>query len=235
MQDGTEIPSHRYAEQEVGRRFAVLAAFLRMGTKYGVPYLRQLAVAKLSALFPSSWTDYTGPESDGKEHVADFDIGMAPAVLALARECTVPVLLPSCLWHLTPNSGRDLKRPRQSRTLEDGRTYTVGTDVISQCIEAGWALAESRQDIIYQVCATNHSICSDAVILALRYMIRFPAEFGLLSASTSDHDQWEDFGMCNDCTSAINSAWNSEMEALWDDLPGFYNLDPWEKLVEASK
>jgi hypothetical protein len=234
MQDGTELPSHRYAEQEVGRRFAVLAAFLRMGTKYGVPYLRQLAVAKLSALFPSSWSDYKDPElSDGKEHVADFDFGMAPAVLALARECTVPVLLPSCLWHLTPHSGVHVQHPRQSRTLEDGRTYTVGADDILQCIEAGWALADRRQDIILQVCYTDHSICSDEVTLALRYMICSPAQYRLLSAST--YDRWGDFGICNDCSSTMNSAWNNEMQVLWHKLPDFYNLDPWEELVEASK
>jgi hypothetical protein len=209
-----------------------------MGTKYGVPYLRQVAIAKLVQMFPYTWTDYISSEAGN--HVADFKSDMAVAAVVLAREHSVPIISPCCLWkHATPASGHNLKSYlEQTCKLEDGRTYTADAATISQCLRTGWALADFRQarllEIFEAIEGCEEDRCQLSAATALKYIICCPSQLPLLSKTKEEY--WQtNFGLCADCATTITSEWDDEMQALWDILPRFYELGSWDELLAASK
>jgi hypothetical protein len=144
----------RYADHEVSQRFTVLAALLRIGTKYSVAYFRRLAISKLTTIFPSEWAMHLA--CDGlharQQHIADWVDIAKYAVLALARECNIPVVVTSVLLDITPLEGRTLDWWKhecdQCFISEDGHEYRLDASTQLQCIVAGWALQAEEHDIL---------------------------------------------------------------------------------------
>jgi hypothetical protein len=101
--------SGRYADRESGKRFATLAALLRLGTKYNVPYFREIAIRKLLAAFP-----VTLPVFDARrieDHIADWHKYEyhTYAAISLSMECRVSAALPVLFCMLSPDVGRDTR------------------------------------------------------------------------------------------------------------------------------
>jgi hypothetical protein len=230
-----DVARSRYADHEVGQRFTVLASLLRMGTKYAVPYLRQVAVTKLVKLYPSTLDAYRlSREGDFRTSlVADYDIYMSPAAITLAHECQLSIILPACLWTLTPEcSGHINYYSHIQYRLEDQRVYRIDKKTARCCVDAGWQLAEKRQRAIISAFtkpAFCQGTCREEARTVLFNALGDSAFLPLFSKIVKDR-----YKVCAECASMIESEWENEMQVLWGVLPQSYEFAGWEDLRRAS-
>jgi hypothetical protein len=220
-----------------------MGAFLRMGTKYGVPYFRRLAVAKLTAMCPSKLVDHHAVGSnDGSLYVADYKNAMAPMALSLARECSVPSIIPCCLWyHITSidGSGMDEFFDSIGFQSEDGRFYGVDADTKFQCVKAGWAMETERMVFLAEhVMGRGHTPECDQTCLRnpKQYQMLLPGKLMLFTLPAYLRVLWTKvWRLCDRSASEAEKTWGTRMEELWTQLPGYYGLAPWEELIATSQ
>jgi hypothetical protein len=235
----------RYAARELLRRLAVLAAVLRLGTKYGVTYLRDVAVARLVELFPHEFEAYFAREQDEWPYEESCEEG-ALIFIILARECNIPAVLPCCLFALTPDFGDDISKLTVGAacTLEDGRTYELDPDTYSLCIRAGWRLSDLRQRLISDALSTVLCVgpsCRDARTMTREkeQLLRSPtlSEGSLMRLLEPIDSHWwvREFKLCDRCGNVAAAIWKLGQLKTWDQLPEYYGLAPWDELVAASQ
>jgi hypothetical protein len=222
----------------------VLGAFLRMGTKYGVPYFRRLATAKLTAIYPSTLAGYyaISTEDPGTPHVQDYHHGMAYMALSLARECGVSAITPCCLWYaITPIDGSEFDKfyDNLSFESEDGRVYCVDTDTKLQCVKAGWALETERITFLAKhVVGRGHTPKCDQSCLRSpsQHLMLEPSYLPLFLSPAGLRERWtEDWELCSPSAREAEKKWSTRMEELWTKLPSYYGLAPWEELIATSQ
>jgi hypothetical protein len=231
-----------YAENAITTRLVVVASILRLGTKYGVAYFRQIAVARLLQAIPTTLDQYLelqkGPATvfEGQGHMDTMLV-----VLHLARECNLPALLPCCLWFWTAISGELSREYRpgtvgSSFTTEDGRLYALDVDTYSLCLSAGWQLDERRRKTITATLMTcghdDHSCFEDATQL-LEDLLR-DRDINVLQMLGMTW--WgSEFDLCDACAEKAAELWDMGRRATWKVLPSFYELAPWEELLAGSQ
>jgi hypothetical protein len=252
LSNGLTTVRNRYAQREILHRLAVLAAVLRLGTKYGVAYLREIAVVRLVQLFPHTFTAYLQIEDLDQWPYRDSTRRQGALIgVILARECNVPAVLPCCLFIWTPSFGGDISRfsPESSEahlTLEDGRRYTLDLDTYSLCLRVGWQLSELRQrlilDALSSVVCPDDSCRSEATRSLMDYQIlRRETEYdpGALLCLLEDLGSgwWMyAFGICVPCGEEAASIWMQGCGKAWEKFPEYYGLSPsWEELVAATQ
>jgi hypothetical protein len=214
-----------------------------MGTKYGVPYFRHLAVAKLSAIYPVTLEDYYALRSDyGSSHVVDYKNDMVRMALSLARECNVLVIVPCCLWFLTPIDGLALNTWFDDKSFisEDGRVYVIDVSTKHQCVKAGWALEAERLAILTQHMGRGHtSKCEKSCLRnQSRHLAALldPAELTMFTSPETIRLQWTiQWQLCSDSASEVAKSWSTGMEKVWAKLPGYYGLASWDELIATSQ
>jgi hypothetical protein len=237
----------RYAEDELMCRLAVLAAVLRLGTKYGVHYLRKIAVNRLVQLFPYTYEAYDRRPDEWPYDNYTWKQG-AVVVAELARECNVLAVLPCCLWVLTPNFPDEIASYSPGSedvtcTLEDEKVYALDFDTFGLCIRSGWRLNGLRQLLIFR--ALNF-ICSSASCRSeetkavlddqiLRHEDRERDAYVGLLDFLPDHWWRDEFKICDVCSEAAAGIWEHGRASLWERLPELYDLSPWNDLVAASQ
>jgi hypothetical protein len=248
------LTSVRYAEREILHRLAVLAAVLRLGTKYGVAYLREIAVARLMQLFPHTYTAYLKiAELAHRGHWPYKESTRRQGALIsiiLARECNVPAVLPCCLFIWTPSFGDNISRfsPESTEahcTLEDGRRYAPDLDTYSLCLRVGWQLSDFRQRLI--LVALSSAVCTGESCRSEG--TRTAMDDQMVRRDNDDPDEYlhllEDLGygrwmfvfqICAPCAEEAASVWKQGCCRTWEKLPGYYGLGPsWEELVAATQ
>jgi hypothetical protein len=240
---------NRYAEEELMRRLAVLAAVLRLGTKYSVPYLRKIAVNRLVELFPYTYEAYDQRPGEWPYDNCNWEQG-AIVVAALARECNVLAILPCCLWVLTPDFADEIAdfspgSEDATCTLEDKKVYALDVDTFGLCVRSGWRLHGLRQLLIFKgltsiVCPGAISCRSEETQAALddqllRHENREREAYVRLLESLPHHWWMNHFKICDLCSKVGAGIWEHGCASMWERLPELYDLPPWNDLVAASQ
>jgi hypothetical protein len=239
---------NRYAEEELMRRLAVLAAVLRLGTKYGVPYLRKISVNRLVQLFPYTYEAYDQRPDEWPYDNCTWQQG-AIVVAALARECNILAVLPCCLWVLTPDFADEIASYSPGSddvtcTLEDGKVHALDVDTFGLLVSSGWRLSGLRQGLIYK--ALTSIICPGASCRSdetkailddqlLRQADREVDAYILLLEFLPDHWWRDEFKICDVCSEAAAEIWELGRASMWEQLPQLYDMPPWTELVAASQ
>jgi hypothetical protein len=231
----------------------VVASLLRLGTKYGVAYFRQMTVARLLQAIPTTLDQYAQlvDESDTPLFAGLDREQTMLVVLHLARECNLPALLPCCLWYWTPMCGQLNRQYRPgadntSFTTEDGRVYALDLETYSLCLAAGWRLDDSRRRLIESTlmnCGCKGHIClGNASPRLLEYLLRDPntltaqgQSFIYLLENIGSAWWTAEFGLCDVCANRADELWDTGRKESWDTLPSYYELAPWKELLAASE
>jgi hypothetical protein len=210
----------------------VLAALLRLGSKYDVPALRALAVSTLEASCPSTIHAYWDlcKRVSIERSADDYKV-----MLHLARECNVPHVVPLCLWQLQPmeptyHTLRQLREPFVSPAT--GMEYRVDEATLTSMLVAAWKCIDRYADMAsvifskshvclteehcdYEFNAAMQSVCQNYqdVLLPIEEIAALATEV-----------------ICRSCKTRTTTAWISEATKTWQMLPEFYDLPPWDDL-----
>jgi hypothetical protein len=232
----------------VSARFGAVAALLRLGTKYDVPLLRRLALTKVRALAPATWAEL-GARRESHAIVADFENAMAPALLRLAAECALPAALPFAMWWAMPaGSDRANVRPLGApAAIGDGRAYALPPATVHALLLGGWRVAERCMQAALRVfrpapdCAAP-AVCAPVLagrlaasaiprIMVREVLLRFK-QLSVVRAGEGERPFAEQ--VCAQCYAAAAATWEEERKRNWDNLPSFFDLEPWDVLLAVS-
>jgi hypothetical protein len=245
------LTSHdSYAENESARRVAVVAALLRLGTKYAVTYLRDIALRRLEIAAPTTRRKFVEgilESSDG--HTLDWydRPHVWHLLLALSRECAAPVLLPAGLFICTPHTS-DTSWPIGCYTSEDGRLYVPTQDDSRAACLGAWRLADRLRAARLKAVATRHAcVAACESLRALPTSCKAATADRVFTHVTDSTEGLEVFviqqqkdwferilGFCEGCAEHAATVWQEEQESMWQDLPCLYNLPPWDILIEQT-
>jgi hypothetical protein len=239
------IVSTRYLEDAIGKRFAVLAAILRMSTKYDVAHYRKLAIAKLHELCPLQLEQARQTKHDV---IRDFqavmgdlagDLSLWAAPISLARECDVPELIPYCMLRCSVRSGdialsEHLDNSLSSTwTTEDGRAYALPPEDLTMILIGGWRLADRCREIVAACFTDNGCVglgdcrAQSAYSVQEKLLSVFKTYNPIDVCEQPDTSLFLDAAMCDDCSEAAIAVWNREMKNVWQHLPKYFGLPPW--------
>jgi hypothetical protein len=237
-----------YAEEAVNKRFACVAALLRMGTKYDVPLFRKLALGKLRALSPATW-DELATRKESNAIVADFDNRMAPALLAIAIAYGVPAGLPFAMWWAMPTcSDRGAARAlAEPCAIGDGRAYVLEPHTVHGLLLGAWRCAERlMQAALKSFRASPNCTASGACgpvlagrlaasaiprVMVREIILRFK-QLSVIRRAEGERSFTEE--VCEQCYKDATAAWEDERRKNWETLPSLFDLEPWDVLLAVS-
>ena len=206
---------------------AVIAAYLRLGTKYEMVTFRKEAVDRLTYEFPTtiaaldSTVDYSRIK-DPKSVTVEF-IG----AIELAHKFDVPQILPwafyGCCYYLTFAQICQPESPlHPSLSPEDIRTCMVGWEklIVHQARDTyAWLSA---------ACQSDDAVTCNAARAKLSQ--RF-APLPKCKALDRWASPWKD-GLCQKCAVSARIAHESGRKKIWAKLPAFFGLPSWACLLD---
>jgi hypothetical protein len=201
-----------------------------LGTKYDVPSLRSLAIARLEMACPSSLDAvYALKSKSWTDRLADYKV-----MLILARTCDVPHIMPLCLWQLLPpnptlNCMELLRIPVISPG--SGIEYRLDEATITTLLTAVWRCIHRYGDFARKVFEESSKCmkpgdCRAFFAFARNNMHDHP--FDVLQPFRHISNLPVDV-LCQRCVAKSKRQWDDESAATWDMVPGFFDLPSWKK------
>lgn len=226
----------RYYDRNESKDFILIAAVLRLSTKYNVEYLRQRAFHQLSCLYPTTLEAW--------DHRVDAAIEIFDArpfaVLKLAKETNHPALLPAAMYLCADSE--DINVILDGLDSIDGSHVELDWDEKRACIRARQNLLLALRSRIFRFLlgtldvmgCTTPSSCDSSKFKWLRSL-----EASLNHGSPgvfSIKFPWSAFcrAVCEVCFSTSQAHSNNQRRALWDELPSFFDLPTWEEIRRAT-
>lgn len=208
--------------------FEVVAAFLRVGRKYGIRSLETEAIRRLAYEYPSTLEDFITHEcfktikSNG---VLDRD------VIRLAREHKLFALLPTAFYRVVSSLQPEMFFAPCERT--DGSTFMLSSTDQMVAL-SGWKRLLSHQtqttyswitvDDGYNQCVAGECLNKRKTILRTIF---------LKTTLVYDLEDWKpsDFLLCRKCSPIAQKLYVEGKKKFWDDLPSKFNLSKWDDLL----
>ncbi|KII91861.1 hypothetical protein PLICRDRAFT_105391 [Plicaturopsis crispa FD-325 SS-3] len=216
--------------------FEVLAAFLRLGKKYGIRRLQAEAMPRLSAQFPTTLAAYDGPKC-----IDSSESNLAPklvhdttvAAINLARETNTPSLLPAAFYmYCAYDFDARVIRGYHKRDPSLPAISTADRDL---CISA-------RAKLVRAQLADIHAWTGPDLILAcgdtrcIRRKVILSASAPLHCMVLARPRNWAaTYGFCADCARSAAESQVAGRRRIWDELPSFFDLPDWKTLIEADR
>ncbi|KIK04775.1 hypothetical protein K443DRAFT_675557 [Laccaria amethystina LaAM-08-1] len=208
--------------------FDTLAGILRLGTKYDIPYLRQRALLHLDTVISNTLQDHEARQSKRTIPPTNFLVFL---IADLVHEMDLKWLLPTVLY-LSTLSFEGITIGYMYR----GERRWLNSSQQVACVKALRPLIKwHRKDILSFLYWTNVDGCKSSARCN-------EGRLALLQASSS-HTLIDAFGpfadifkqtvreaFCETCYVASRDAHLAAREALWEALPGLFNLPSWEAL-----
>ena len=224
------LTSNRFFEPPpVKTNFDTVAGILRLSTKYEIPYLRQRALRHLDTVVCNTLQDFDARNS--KRTIPTTD-SLAFLIADLVQEMDLPWLLPMVLYFCTLN----FENIVEGYMYKGERRWMKNSQQVV-CINAlkplilGWY----QKDILSFSYGKNvdgcksSARCNEGRLAALEGF----SSLSLNNAFASFSSVFEKIlrqALCNTCYIASCDAHLAAREALWEDLPGLFDLAPWETL-----
>ncbi|KAJ6536649.1 hypothetical protein B0H10DRAFT_2257795, partial [Mycena sp. CBHHK59/15] len=212
--------------------FLLIAAILRLSTKYNVDFLRRRALAHISSLYPTTLQEW-----DQRKDTSMEVFNARPfAVLLLAKEtghqalfrhaCTCARTVststtsstdssPSMAntWSLTGPTSVPGIRGRQNLLLalrSEVFAFLTGSLAIPNCVSPQ-RCDSSKLRWLQSLEASLGNGCPGI------FSIKFP---------------WVSFrkAVCDNCYTASYTNSNTQRQFIWDKLPSYFDMPPWEEL-----
>ncbi|KAF5365214.1 hypothetical protein D9758_005446 [Tetrapyrgos nigripes] len=211
--------------------FAVVSAVLRLSTKYQVDFLRQRAFKQLSAIYPTTLSEWDKRESVSAA-IETFE-ARPFAVFLLARETNTLTLLPTALY-LCADS-QEIDYILDGLNSFDGAHIELEWPDKRACLRARESLALDLRSRVFAFLTgqlplpgcRNTTVCNN---MRLRWLQSVESSLG--SGIFSVQFPWGQFrsGVCEYCYAASQAHYKSERTKLWDELPGKFGLPSWDNL-----
>jgi len=212
--------------------FAVVAAMLRLGRKYGFDSLYTDAKSRLTIEFPTKLNDITTEYTcieDQKSLIVD--------VVNLAREIGVLSILPFALYSCcfdsdSPGNHKDVICGERRNV---GSIVSLSEDDKNACLLACPSLLQAQFDhtlawldisrVPSPRCRLPHQCEAVRTKAKLDTWVPVPVICAL--------DTWEECrpaGLCDGCVEVAKDAHETGVHEVWSLLPSFFGLPPWEEL-----
>ncbi|KZP28181.1 hypothetical protein FIBSPDRAFT_275953 [Athelia psychrophila] len=217
----------------------IIAAFLRLGTKYDIELLRAEALNRLHYEYPSTleeydkinkWSMINGRWGDGTHF----------AVVNLAREQGLLSVLPlslylSCCY---PYSTSEIATGIPS---DDGTTSRMLPDDLIRCLGAWNSIGIKQSTMtlawinlpIYPNCK-NSTQCTKLRVKVMKRVFYPFVEFFGLHTWREFETCWvypeENLDMCDSCYAVAERLHEDGRSKFWETLPGIFGLPEWEEL-----
>ncbi|EPQ53807.1 hypothetical protein GLOTRDRAFT_44887 [Gloeophyllum trabeum ATCC 11539] len=234
-----------YYDKRCKSDFEVVAAVLRLSTKYDVPSYRQRAIRQLALIYPTTLDGW-----DARNRRSDLYSGFieqAAAVVGLARETHVRALIPSAMYTCCEmGTGHILKAkadPAKSilgLSSYDRRCCLLGR----QKLVTAW-----RSEVFSRRCLTpdqldffawfegpKHEMCHAARLKWLAREDVWKMAFGTEWCNPLQ-TLWPQTGleMCAACDAAFIANLEHIREQIWEKLPSHFGFSDWTTVREELK
>ncbi|KII86150.1 hypothetical protein PLICRDRAFT_700276 [Plicaturopsis crispa FD-325 SS-3] len=225
-----------FYERSSQTSFSVTAGILRLSTKYDVAYLRHRAIHQLRDVHPTTLKEW-----DDRTHIPLIsDVATSHfAIVNLARETDVLMILPAALYRCSMHSVSDifngLVQPDGSRT-ELSQTDKLLCLNARECFACHEPMLAFMGNPDYVADSLSTQWCESRVACSLEInvtkVLRAYAEaeksIDLLDDShypIDVADVVED--LCKECAALFRRVFDSKREQVWHTLPGSFGLPPW--------
>ncbi|KAJ7078235.1 hypothetical protein C8R43DRAFT_1053405 [Mycena crocata] len=224
---------------------AVISSVLRMSHKYEVDVLRKRALIHLSAIYPTTLTEY--------DRMADDSCPWFPnassqyfTVIMLARQVSALWLLPSAFY-------RTCNKIHTEAIIGGGRFSSLSTPDKIACVMGVRVLETTCASQALSFLSDPLQIpgCALAGCTKSRLQCRFDAEdwravspreaTGLpyLPLELWGTEDWDRLQVCDHCLTLMKTSQLEARQSIWEQLPAIFGLPSWTELeklkVEALK
>ncbi|KAJ7110798.1 hypothetical protein C8R43DRAFT_1079255 [Mycena crocata] len=216
--------------------FDIVAAFLRLGRKYEIKPLFDNALARLASAFPSSREAYINTSLMKKSiFFPDSDLvrpmpNMTIRTILLARELDLSFLLPSAFWFVAMRP--ELLVTSQSSAqgvCEADRNKILLAGPLLRRAHADYLFKWLDEDLIQSPDCTQPPRCRQMKMAFSVMLWKPPGKLPRFSWRSAVEN-----GLCMKCIALGKKHHSEGAERLWNELPSFFGLPPWEKLLVAA-
>ncbi|KAJ7292221.1 hypothetical protein C8J57DRAFT_1274861 [Mycena rebaudengoi] len=218
--------------------FEVVAAFLRLGRKYGIKVLYDDGFSRLSIVFPSTVVDFTSgrwePKRKKKLNFTTLYSDFAADVLLLARELSLLPILPVILYTLSQMVLLDPPRADTQHSIlrlsRDDRDILLFSLMPLRAAHLEHLYTWLHSDPPVSEHCSQRAQCGKAKVELARD-VWAPPLAGLFLSWWTRFDK----RLCPECAAAGRKLHSAGREKLWQKLPSIYGLPPWEELLASMQ
>ncbi|KDQ56532.1 hypothetical protein JAAARDRAFT_294594 [Jaapia argillacea MUCL 33604] len=204
------LHNRRYFRTDVLQPIAVVGSLLRLGKKYGIDHLREDSMELLQREWPSSLDEHL--TVDGFVVICD-EPGVTIDAISLALQTGVLSILPVAFYKCLYN---DLTWVMEGERRMDGTIAKLSSDDQRRCLGG-------RVNVFTGDCTQARKD------LFIRLWDPLPEIWAL-----EDWDEdWSD-DLCPACIVDGKERFEAARRTIWDKLPSFFDLPPWNELIAAS-
>ncbi|KAJ6616627.1 hypothetical protein B0H10DRAFT_1799065 [Mycena sp. CBHHK59/15] len=225
-----------YYEPAETKDFLLIAAILRLSTKYNVDFLRRRALAHISSLYPTTLQEW-----DQRKDTSMEVFNARPfAVLLLAKETGHQALLPACMYLCADSV--DINDILDGLKSIDGKHLELDWPDKRACIRGRQNLLLALRSEVFAFLTGSLAIpncvspqrCDSS---KLRWLQSLEASLGNgCPGIFSIKFPWVSFrkAVCDNCYTASYTNSNTQRQFIWDKLPSYFDMPPWEELSKSS-
>ncbi|KAF7351068.1 BTB domain-containing protein [Mycena sanguinolenta] len=214
---------------------AIVGALIRLGRKYDFKNLLDSAVARLTFQNPTTLEEYDNLIADGNYNLTRITSypGYALDLLTLARENNLGLVLPVAYYRAlicdplqllegTKMSGEKLA----SLSVDDLYRCLIGRQkLVTKQYQPGYTLGWLRE-WPYTDCRNPEGCGAKRKLKFHSYMDRNTVKAFVMVPS----EQRAIPGICATCHQHVTESINEGRKKMWEELPGFFDLPPWNEL-----
>lgn len=204
-----------------------MSAFSRLGLKYEIHQLRKESVKRLSRQFPSSLD-----ECDNHPSPISGPPNLVYQIVNLAQETSISRVLPLALYTICE------REPSFDSIIHEFKALKspVCEPLIFVCL-SGWRSLLAGQGMYtfsWIVPEFWPDGCEDTYECTMgrqdQFFLSLPHPSPAMQALCKWDPSWERY-FCTTCTKEYKAKHHEGRQKVWDKLPGFFGLPPWEELV----
>ncbi|KAI0792244.1 hypothetical protein C8Q75DRAFT_805270 [Abortiporus biennis] len=229
-----------YFRPGVKTRFPVIAAVLRLSTKYQASQLRRRAIVALSTAYPSTLSAW---DARAQHRLIPPFEGEVKAIIALAIESDVRVILPAVYYAASKRSLSEMIIELLSINVDLG----IRDDMIAKWIVGCEKLRHAE---LYNVLefldisfprpgCQNINNCNILLQRQAAYSIRNVAGSEPLPYQLHCYNNANTVGtslnLCLPCRETVNKSIQDAREKIWKQLPSFFGFSDWETLIARDE
>ncbi|CAK5268366.1 unnamed protein product, partial [Mycena citricolor] len=226
-----------YYDPQETKDFLLIAAILRLSTKYNVEFLRRRALAHISSLYPTKLSDW----DQRKDNAMEVFNARPFAVFLLAKETGHQALLPACMYLCADSV--DINDILDGLESIDGTHIELDWPDKRACIRGRQNLLLALRSEVFAFLTGSLAVITGCTAQArcdaskLRWLQSLEASLGNgCPGIFSIKFPWPSFrkAVCETCYAASYAHSNQKREEIWNNLPGYFDLPPWAELCKSS-
>jgi hypothetical protein len=215
--------------------FPTVAGVLRLSIKYNVKYLRQISIAHLTRSYPSTLEAWE--QRDSVRTIKGEEDPTPLAVLQLAQDTTLSIILPAVMYSITTLPVEDIF----DGVTWNGTHFTASEADRRTCLLARQTLLTAKRRSISHFLRSTSDVTSCITPHACNTG-RLRTMFTNKDSVDGCDPLWDTFdwveyasNVCPACLSASKTAYKTARTTMWADLPAVFNLPTWAKLKASAR